>query len=182
MVMTVLVAYASQRGSTQEIAEHIAARLAEHGLDCTARDVERDPRPDHADAVVLGSAVQGGALLPAAVTYARRYEHALAGRPLWLFSVGLQPSAGHHRRAFARLIASSPPQDVAELRHALRPIDYHAFAGVLRAHETRPVQRVLYRLLGGQFGDFRDWPQIDAWAEGIAARLVTGTLTGGGHG
>ena len=177
MSMHVLVAHASQRGSTAEIAEHLAARLREHGLDCTVRGVDHDPRPELFDAVVLGSAVQGAALLPEAVDYARRHERALASRPLWLFSVGLQPSAGHHRRAFARLIASSPPQDVPQLRQALHPLDYHAFAGVLRAHETPPTQRWLYRLLGGQFGDFRDWHQIDAWAEGIAARLATGTLT-----
>jgi menaquinone-dependent protoporphyrinogen oxidase len=53
---------------------------------------------------------------------------------------------------------------------------------VLRAQGTRPLQRLLFRLLGGQFGDFRDWPAIDRWADGIASRLSTGTLTGGGHG
>lgn len=179
MSLHVLVVHASQRGSTREIAEHIAVRLREQGLDCAVRGVDLDPRPEYFDAVVLGSAVQGGALLPEAVEYTRRNERALASRPLWLFSVGLQPSAAHHRRAFARLIASSPPHDVPALRQALHPVDYHAFAGVLRAHETPPGQRRLYRLLGGQFGDFRDWPQIDGWADAIAARLVTGTLTTG---
>ncbi len=182
MVMTVLVAYASQRGSTQEVAEHVAARLTASGFACAVRAVDRDPRPEAFDAVVLGSAVHGGALLPSAVTFVHDHERALSTRPLWLFSLGLQPSAGHHRRAFARLIAGSPPHDVPQLRSSLGALDYRAFAGVLRAHETRPGQRLLYRLLGGQFGDFRDWPQIDRWTDGIAARLATGTLLGGSHG
>jgi menaquinone-dependent protoporphyrinogen oxidase len=182
MAMTVLVAYASERGSTQEIAEHVAARLTESGLACTVRPVDRDPRPEHFDAVVLGSAVHGAALLPAAVSFVEANEHALSSRPLWLFSVGLQPSSGHHRRAFARLIAGSLPREVPEIRSRLGAIDYRAFAGVLRASETKGGQRLLFRVMGGQFGDFRDWPAIDRWADGIAARLATGTLTGGGHG
>ena len=182
MTTTVLVAYATERGSTAEIAERVAVRIADAGFSSTTRDVERDPRPEAFDAVVLGSAVHGAALLPSALIFVREHEKALRTRPLWLFTVGLQPSAPHQHRAFRRLIASSPPREVPELEATLHPMGYRAFAGVLRAHETRTLQRWMFRLLGGEFGDFRDWPQIDRWADGIAARLATGALTGGGHG
>lgn len=55
--MKVLVAYASKRGSTAEIAEAVAKALAEAGLDvdCIKSDDVSDVSPY--DAVVLGSAV-----------------------------------------------------------------------------------------------------------------------------
>jgi menaquinone-dependent protoporphyrinogen oxidase len=55
--MKVLVAYASKRGSTAEIAEAVAKTLGEAGLevDCHESNDVSDVSPD--DAVVLGSAV-----------------------------------------------------------------------------------------------------------------------------
>lgn len=176
---TVLVAYATRRGSTREIAEHIAARLDREGLAGVARDVERDPRPDLFDAVVLGSAVKGAGLMPSAIDFARTHRHTLARRPCWLFSVGLQPTAAHHRWPYRRIIGRSRPREVAELRRALFAVDYEAFPGVVRRREVSGLQAFVLRLLGGRFGDFRDWGQIDRWTDGIAERLVVGTVTGG---
>jgi len=43
--MTVLVAYASAHGSTRAVAERIASRLAEHGLEAECLSVDQVKRP-----------------------------------------------------------------------------------------------------------------------------------------
>jgi|GEM_PF-3965913 len=53
--MNVIVFYASRYGSTRGIAEFIAEKLREHGVQAEARSVDADP--GEYDAAVIGSAV-----------------------------------------------------------------------------------------------------------------------------
>ena len=53
----VLVAYASKYGATAELAEAIAERLRESGLQADCREADGVKSLDPYDAVVLGSAV-----------------------------------------------------------------------------------------------------------------------------
>lgn len=76
----VLVTFASKMGSTQEIAEAIGARLAEHGYLTDVRPVETVDSIDGYDAVLLGSAVYAGRWRPEATRFVRRHVEALAAR------------------------------------------------------------------------------------------------------
>lgn len=169
---TVLVAYATAHGSTREVAERIATRLRAAGLTVDVGDVDTQSSVTPYDAVVLGSAVQGAAWLPQAVQFAQRHQQELRSRPVWLFSVGLHPAAARQSGVFRRLISTARPQDVPALTLSLAPVQHRSFAGAIRRGATSGAERGLLRLLGGRLGDFRQWPDIDAWADGIA-RTVT---------
>ena len=172
--MTVLVAYATSRGSTQGIAERIVAGLERGGVAAEAGSVSDRPDVSAYDAVVLGSAVHGGKWLPAGSQFGRANSVLLAQRPVWLFSVstvgdeeGMFPSRISRRLAAMR----KETPEIAALRTALHAREHRNFAGVIARSDWPAVGRAFFRLMGGRYGDHRNWSAIDAWAGAIAADL-----------
>ncbi len=164
----VLVGHASSGGSTKSVADFIAARLRVQGLRVDVVDVDEATDVDGYDAVVLGSAVHGQALLPAAEHFVLRNMDALRTLPVWVFSLGIGPSL---RGPVGRLLRTAVPPRIADLCELIGPRNYHAFAGVVPRAGAPLLARVLLWLCGGRHGDLRDWPAIDAWATDVAASL-----------
>ena len=167
--MRAQVVYASQFGSTLEIAERIAAVLSARGVEAAAASAEDASDPDGFDAVVIGSAVHGAHWLPAATAFARRIGPKLEARPVWLFSSG--PIGDH-----AAGTAQPDPREVAELRPVLHPRDHRVFAGSFdRATADFSPLGIIERTVVRRFlpdGDWRDWEAIESWAAGIARSLA----------
>jgi menaquinone-dependent protoporphyrinogen oxidase len=164
----VLVTCASPHGSTRGIAERVARRLRDSGLSVDCLPVEEAPAPEGYDAVVVGSALHNRAWMPEAAGFLTTYAAELAGKPVWLFSVGMP---GALARPLRRPAMREGPQAVAPFVSLVRPRGTRLFSGVASRQQFPPVSRVILRLMGGHFGDFRDWADIDAWAAGIAADL-----------
>lgn len=171
--MRILVGYASVHGSTREIAERIAERLRGRGHSVEVCALSDTGDAGAYDAAVLGSAVHNGAWLPHADEYVQRNSRALAEQPVWLFSVGMARAVGGWFEAHAQ-----EPKEIPGIRVGIHSRDHRLFNGVLeRGHLPLPG-RLAYRLMRGRYGDFRNWSEIDAWADGIAAGLPTGTGEG----
>ncbi|WP_331767431.1 flavodoxin domain-containing protein [Embleya sp. NBC_00896] len=164
--MIVLVGYASAHGSTHEIAQRIATLLKQDGVDAetAAMDAVRDPQ--RYDAFVLGSAVHNGHWLPPATAFLREHGRHLDGRPVWLYSVGLtRVVAGRHAGS------AHESEQVAAFREIADVREHHVFSGVLAKDDLPWFGRRLFRMVRGHYGDYRDWPEIDAWADRIARAL-----------
>lgn len=84
----VLVAYASKRGSTGEIADAIVDVLRDSGLDADAKPVEDVESIASYDAVVLGSAVYMKRWRGDAKHFLRKHGEELSQLPFWVFSSG----------------------------------------------------------------------------------------------
>jgi menaquinone-dependent protoporphyrinogen oxidase len=164
----VLVAYASRRGSTREVAGRIAARLGAQGYGVHVDPLLGRAEVHRFEAVVLGSAVYGGHWEDEAVGFVRRNAAALAGRPLWTFSVGWLA----HHRGLLRKESWADAKGLAELDRLLPARDHRFFAGALSPVELPVGRRTAFRLAGGRYGDFRDWAAIDAWTDDIARQLA----------
>ncbi len=175
--MTVLVLYTTAHGSTRGIAERVARRLSDHGVDAVARPAGGPDGLADADAVVLGSAVHNGQWLADAGDVVRRYTHVLRDRPVWLFSVS---SVGEESSFFGPRVtaflrrerAKHQPVAQRELLDSVGAVDHHEFAGAIGRHDWGwPGTLVLYAF-GGRLGDHRNWDEVDAWADSIAAQLA----------
>ncbi|MGO4617160.1 flavodoxin domain-containing protein [Nocardia sp. 2YAB30] len=165
----ILVIYATAQGSTRDIAEFVAACLAERGAAIELSDVEHAPDLARFDAIVLGSAVHEINLLPQAATYIRVHRDELYRRDLWIFSVGLGPSL---RGPIGQCIGRIALKDIATLCELVYPWEYRAFAGHCERVGVSLKARMLYRLMGcGRHGDLRDWAAIRAWSASIAQGL-----------
>ncbi len=179
--MTVLVAFASAHGSTQGIAERIASRLVEQGVEAVAMAVETLPAgfdSGRFTAIIIGSAIQNGSWLPAASSWARANARGISAAPCWMFSVstvGDQESA--FPAALARLMrgARKETSEITGLRGVLRARGHRNFAGVIDGAHWGLPGRVFMAILRGKRGDHRNWPAIDTWADEIAAELRHGS-------
>ncbi len=173
--MNVLVGYASKYGATRGIAERLADRLRADGLAAQAQPVTTVSDLSGYGAFVIGSAAYLGHWLSDATAFVRRNGAVLASQPTWLFSSGpLGTETTDAKGRDVRLAAE--PKEIAELRRAIHPRDHRVFFGALdpttlgfrdRAMRALPAGRALF-----PEGDFRDWPDIDGWAAGIAVELT----------
>lgn len=181
--MHVLVAFASRHGATQGIAERIAETLRSEGLDTEARPAGSVKSLAGYDAFVIGSAAYMNHWLKDAANLVRRNRRQLQDKPVWLFSSG--PIGGPTDAKGRDQRAAAVPSEAIEFAPALGARDHHVFFG---AYEVdRPPIGFAERLAGPFLsrlpaaareampeGDFRDWPEIEDWARGIARDLEHG--------
>jgi menaquinone-dependent protoporphyrinogen oxidase len=167
--MNVLVAYATRLGSTKAIAERIAGRLETHRLAVVVRAVDAVESLTPYDAVVIGSAVYAGRWLTEATEFVRDLEAALSARPTWLFSSG----------PVGRMAANVDPvraDEILEITAAIGAKGHRIFAGALdRRTVDGSTLGFADRFLAKHFvaeGDYRDWDEIEAWADEIASDLT----------
>lgn len=181
--MVVLVAYATRGGSTQGIAERIAATLKASGHDVDLQSIkENRDLVERYDAFVIGSAAYMGSWLKEAAEFVRRNRAVLAGKPVWLFSSGPLGTATTDAKGQDLLVASEP-KEFAEFKEAIQPRGVQVFFGALDASTCSFGVRLLRLLPGGRtllpLGDFRDWKAIEAWADRIARELAPVTASTG---
>jgi menaquinone-dependent protoporphyrinogen oxidase len=174
MVLVVLVGYATDHGSTGGVADRIANRLRQRGIDARARAVADVLEVPGYEAVVLGSAIHGGKWLPEARQFADRNAAPLRERPVWLFSVS---TVGDQESMFPPWVAKrlralrKETPEMTQMRRLLHPREHRNFAGVVTRSHWSATGRAFFLATGGRYGDHRDWPAIDAWADLIASQL-----------
>ncbi len=174
--MKVLVAYASRHGATQGIAERIADTLGGLGLEAEARPAASVASVTEYDAFVVGSAAYLFHWLKEAREFVQHNHAVLAGKPVWLFSSGPLGTEPLNAKGIDQKVAAVP-KEAAELIGAVHARDHHVFFGAYE-HDQKPMglaERFVSIMPAARealpAGDFRDWPEIDAWAAGIAAQL-----------
>ncbi len=167
--MRILVVYASRYGFTQGIAEFIAGKLRQSGKQVEVREADNARELGSYDAFVIGSAVYFGSWMKEAAEFVRRNRSVLAKRPVWLFSSG-------------PLLSDTPlddpklePKEAAEFRDAIKPRDHRIFFGAFDHRKLGFRDRMITKLPAAKAlfreGDFRNWEDVEAWANGIAQAL-----------
>jgi menaquinone-dependent protoporphyrinogen oxidase len=174
--MHVLVAYASRHGATQGIAERIAETLSEAGIQAEARPAASVRAAAEYDAFVVGSAAYMFHWLKDASSFVKHNRETLSARPVWLFSSGpvgadVLDAKGQDPRVAAI------PKEIPELSEAVRAREHRVFFGALEAGR-KPIglaERLTNMMPAARdalpVGDFREWPEIEAWAASIAREL-----------
>jgi hypothetical protein len=119
-VTKVLVAYATRHGSTRGIAERIAERLRDGGLEAESRPVADVHDASAFDAFVVGAAAYMFHWLGGATSFVEHNRATLAGRPTWLFSSGpigtdLVDKEGRD------VLEATVPKEFPRLRELVRP-------------------------------------------------------------
>jgi menaquinone-dependent protoporphyrinogen oxidase len=166
MPTSVLVAYATKYGSTQEVAEAVAAALRESGLTVAIQPAREVRSLDGYDAVVLGAALYMYKWHRDALGFLSKHRKALGERPLAVFALGPVHS----------------PRDEKEWQNSRAQLDKE----LAKYPWLKPVA---VEILGGKFdptrlsvpmnkfagkeppSDARDWTVIRAWAGSISNLL-----------
>ncbi|MFC5889947.1 MULTISPECIES: hypothetical protein [Kitasatospora] len=50
--------------------------------------------------------------------------------------------------------------------------DHHDFSGAVEPDHWPLPGRAAFKLMGGRYGDHRDWADVDRWAESVARKLA----------
>jgi hypothetical protein len=64
------------------------------------------------------------------------------------------------------------------LRAAIQPREHRNFAGAIARSDWGAAGNAFLRIMGGRYGDHRNWPAIDDWATNIAAQLAAAKTKG----
>jgi menaquinone-dependent protoporphyrinogen oxidase len=164
--VTVLVAYASKRGSTAEIAETVAATLRREGLGVCLKRAEEVPSLEGFDAVVLGSAVYTKRWRGDARHFLKKHRKALKQRPFWVFSSGPVGDPSKDNPDWIE------PPKIAEKVEEMGARGHVAFGGCLPAEPKGFMEKTMVEGTPREYRDRRDWAEIRDWAHEIASQLV----------
>ena len=159
---SVLLAYATRFGSTQEVAETVAASLREAGLQVDLQLMRQVESLDQYEAVVLGAAIYNTRWHADAHQFLARHQAALMQRPVAIFTLGpLSSSAAAMRNSRRQL-------DKELVKYPwLKPVALEVFAG--KYDPSKPGLGFFERMMPAR--DHRDWAAIRAWANALPAQL-----------
>lgn len=171
MSASILVTYATRYGSTQEVAEAVAATLRESGLEVDVQPMRNVRTLEGYGQVVLGAPVYIGAWHKDAHRFLSRHQPALAKRSVAIFALG--PMSTDEQE-----MQGSRAQLDAELAKYpwLTPVAVEMFVGKYDPAKLRFPDSLIASLPASPLhnipaSDLRDWAAIRAWASNLAATL-----------
>lgn len=165
MAGKILVAYATRRGSTAEIARAIGKELEAAGMAVQVAGMKDVTSLDGFRGVVVGAPVYMAQIEKDVADFVSRFSGDLQGIPVAAFAVGIAP---------VNPMVGSVAEVLEKLRAALtpvRPVAVTMFAGRLELARMSFVERTMTGLMRVLTGDFRDWDAIRAWARELPALL-----------
>ena len=168
---SILVAYATRYGSTQEVAEAVAATLRESGLEVDLQPMRQVRALAGYRAVVIGAPLYIGSLLKDARRFLSQHREALSERPVAVFALG-PTHADEQERQGAR---AQLDKELAKFP-GFAPVAVEVFGGkydpaTLRFPDTLAARLPASPLYNQPASDARDWAAIRAWASDLAKKL-----------
>lgn len=171
--MHILIAYASAHGSTAEIARFMAEELAKRGVQVTVSNVESVDALEGYDAVLLGSAIHNGMLLPEMSRFIRGRRSDLESLPIYLWVACIRILEPH---GAAHVLQYYIPGDIID---QLPVRGVRVFAGKLHLDDLAWMEQMSLKMrYDGPHsadelqGDYRDWEQIREWSHQVADELA----------
>ncbi len=171
MPSSILVAYASKYGSTQEVAEAIAAELRKEGATVTLERAQAVKTLEGYRAIVLGAPIYIGALHKDALNFLRQHRQELEKRPIAVFALGPTHDDEQERQESRAML----DKELAKFPW-LTTVTVEMFGGKYDPHKLRFPDSLIATLPasplhGAPAGDVRDWGAIRAWAKSLVAKL-----------
>ncbi len=166
MSASVLVAYATRYGSTQEVAEAVAATMRERGLAVDIQPMRDVQSLDQYRAVVLGAPLYMMHWHKNALHFLKRHRAALTQRPVAIFALGPfhaeEKEYQEVRRQLEKELAKFPWLTLAEIA---------IFGGKFDPQKLTFPHNLVPALKSMPGSSVRDWTAIRAWASDLAAQF-----------
>ncbi len=196
MVNKILVTYATQSGSTAEVAEAISRTLTENGATVDVKPISAVGSLNAYDAVVLGAPMILG-WHRGATRWLVNHQTDLARKPVALFMTCLEltriaadqvsgvpvfkdPNLGYVPKNAAKLKPkekfTSPDSYVGPvLKKAalVKPVSVGIFGGKLDYGTLSLLPKLFVRfIIRGKAGDYRHWDAIQAWSAQVREQVA----------
>lgn len=162
----ILVAYASQFGTTKEVAQSIGKTLDQEGYTVEVQWVKQVKSIDHYDAIIIGSAIQYDKWMPEAVEFVKTNQALLKQRTVAYFFTCMT-LARRNEKTERKAVAYS--DKLYALMPHINPISVGRFAGAIDYRKLSFFLRFMLKgflsIVGIREGDYRDWGAIQTWAK-----------------
>ncbi len=166
MPNSILVGFATQYGSTQQVAEQVAATLREHGLEVDLQPVRQVRSLEKYRAVVLGAPIYMFHWHKEALGFLSRHRTTIAQRPVAIFALGpIHSEEKEFQEARAQL-----DKELAKFPW-LVPVALEIFGGKLEPAKFRFPHNLIPAMKNMPASDIRDWTAVHTWASNLATRL-----------
>jgi len=166
MSVSVLVAYATRYGSTQEVAEAVAATLREQGLEVDFSPMREVRTLEQYRAVVLGAPLYMFRWHKDALHFLARHHEAITQRPVAIFALG----PFHAEEKEYREVRGQLDKELAKFPW-LTPRAIAIFGGKFDPQKLTFPYNLVPGLKHMPVSDVRDWAAIRAWASDLAAQF-----------
>lgn len=164
---SILVTYATRYGSTQEVAETIAATLREGGLAVDVQPAKQVRSLAGYGAVVLGAPLYMFDWLKEARDFVSGHRTALEEMPVAVFALGPTEDKDEDwteaRKQLDKVLLKFP---------WLRPVAVDLFGGKFDPARLTFPYNLIPALKHMPVSDIRDWDAIRAWADGLTEKLT----------
>ncbi len=160
----VLVAFATSKGSTAEIAEAIASEIRSAGRQAEAVDLRDSPIPSEYDHVILGGPIYYGKIKEVKA-FVDKHGTALENLIAGAFAVGMAFAGDNEEQAAAGRKA------LDESLAPLKPANLAYFAGKIDPGKLSLIEKAAIKMVKSPVGDFRDWDAVRDWARKVAESL-----------
>jgi menaquinone-dependent protoporphyrinogen oxidase len=162
---SILVAYATRYGSTQQVAEAVAATLREGGLGVDIQPMRKVRTLAAYSAVVLGAPLYMFHWHKDALRFLSRHREVLAERPVAIFALGPFTTGDEKEWQGSR---EQLDKELARFPW-LTPVALEIFSGKFDPAKLRLPYKLFMRQVPAS--DLRDWTAIRAWASNLAVKF-----------
>jgi len=194
----ILVTYATNAGSTAEVARAVGHGLGKDGAQVEVRPIEAVTAVTCYDAVVVGAPMIFGWHREARA-FLKEHQDDLGRLPVAYFMVALSLTEHDEdtyagARIFQDGTLAKPPSNPARLSFRERftsvanyvqpalesapeatPVSIGFFNGTMDYGSLNLFERIFVRVVfGAAEGDFRNWDAIEMWSEDVSAELIDG--------
>jgi menaquinone-dependent protoporphyrinogen oxidase len=166
MAASVLVAYATRYGSTQEVAEAVATTLCGRGLAVDIQPVRNVQALDQYRAIVLGAPLYMFHWHKDALHFLARHRAALTQRPVAVFALG----PFHAEEKEFQGAREQLDKELAQFPW-LTPQAIAIFGGKFDPQKLTFPHNLIPALKNMPASDVRDWTAIRAWSNDLAAQF-----------
>ena len=160
----ILIAYASEYGSTNEVAKYMGNILCQKGNKVDVRWIQNINNLDHYDSVIIGSPIQYDTWIPDTIKFITKYQDSLSKLEVSYFFTCLTLSK---KTKQTELQANEYATDLYKLIPKIKPKSIGQFAGVLDYSKMSFLSKVIFKsgffILGVKEGDYRNWADIKFW-------------------
>jgi len=164
----ILIAYASEYGSTEGVAKMIGKTLCCVDSRVDIKYIGSIDNIDGYEQVIIGSPIQYDTWMDEAKTFAHTYEKELSVLNVSYFFTCLTLSKKSKKTIKQ---AQRYADNLSRLNSNIRPQSIGQFAGVLDyskfSFSFRLLARGMFTILGVKEGDYRDWNAIVKWSNKI---------------
>lgn len=164
----ILIAYASECGTSGEVAVAIGDALCEDGNTVETKWIKNVKDINNYDAVIIGSAILYEDWMPEAKELVKDNQDILKNMPVAYFITCMALSS---KEDAAMQQAIDYSVKLCDLVPQVKPVSMGHFAGVLDYSKISFFKRILTRAAMARHkvkeGDYRDWNAIRSWAKSI---------------